>query len=60
MARRRMPRPAAMDSAAPWIARKLTCKLKYGIDPVSLDEVKNVSLEIGNAGLSLLKMLFDK
>ena len=55
-----MPRPAAMDSAAPWIARKLTCKLKYGIDPVSLDEVKNVSLEIGNAGLSLLKMLFDK
>ena len=35
-------------------------KLKHGIDPVSLDEIKSVSLDVGNAGLSLLKMIFDK
>jgi hypothetical protein len=35
-------------------------KLKYGIDPGSLDEVKSVSLEIGNAGLSLFKMIVNK
>ena len=32
-------------------------KLKYGIDPGPLDEVKSVLLEIGNAGLSLFKMI---
>jgi hypothetical protein len=35
-------------------------KLKYGIDPGSLDEVKSVLLEIGNAGLSLFKMIVNK
>jgi hypothetical protein len=35
-------------------------KLKYGIDPVSLDEIKGISLDIGNASLSLIRMTVNK
>jgi hypothetical protein len=35
-------------------------KLKFGIEPVSLEEIKSISLDIGNASLSLLKMVLNK
>lgn len=35
-------------------------KLKFGIEPISIDEIKRISLEIGNASLSVLKMIVNK
>jgi hypothetical protein len=34
-------------------------KLKFGIEPITLDEIKAISLEIGNAGLATLKMILN-
>jgi hypothetical protein len=35
-------------------------KLKFGIEPISVDEIKAISLDIGNAGLAILKMVVNK
>jgi hypothetical protein len=35
-------------------------KLKFGAEPITLDEIKAISLEIGNAGLATIKMIVDK
>jgi hypothetical protein len=34
-------------------------KLKYAIEPVSLDDIKTIALEIGAAGLAGLKVIID-
>jgi hypothetical protein len=35
-------------------------KLKFGIEPITLDEIKAISLDVGNAGLAVLKMVVNK
>jgi hypothetical protein len=35
-------------------------KLKFGVEPISIDEIKSIALDIGNAGLAVLKMVLNK
>jgi hypothetical protein len=35
-------------------------KLKFGLEPISLGEIKAISLDVGNAGLAILKMVVNK
>jgi hypothetical protein len=35
-------------------------KLKFGIEPITLDEIKTIAHNIGSAGLAMLKMVVNK
>jgi hypothetical protein len=35
-------------------------KLKYGFEPISLDDMAAISLDMGNAGLAVFKMIVNK